>query len=179
MNQASGDLANQNPNEISNEYLHELTVEEDALDAMNHVNNLVFLQWCLQSAGEHSKSVGWSWDRYRELGFGFIVRSHRIKYKSPAHLGDEIVVKTWVTGMERFSSKRRYHVIRQRDCRRLVEADGEVYNGNVGGRNAESHTSELAVELWDNLADSLGSTSGGRNNVATSGSTSSPVLATL
>lgn len=123
MNQASGNLPSQNPNEISGEYLHELTVEEDALDAMNHVNNLVFLQWCLQSAGEHSKSVGWSWDRYRELGFGFIVRSHKIKYKIPALLGDEIVVKTWVAGMERFSSKRRYHVIRQRDGRRLAEAE--------------------------------------------------------
>jgi len=104
-------------------YLYKLIVEEDALDEMNHVNNLVFLQWCLKSAGAHSKFVGWSSTRYRELGFGFIVRSHKIKYKIPALLGDEIVVKTWVAGMERFSSKRRYHVIRQRDGRRLAEAE--------------------------------------------------------
>lgn len=104
-------------------YLYKLIVEQDALDEMNHVNNLVFLQWCLKSAGAHSKFVGWSSARYRELGFGFIVRSHKIKYKIPALLGDEIVVKTWVAGMERFSSKRRYHVIRQRDGRRLAEAE--------------------------------------------------------
>ena len=109
--------------EMGAEYLLRLTVEEEALDDMNHVNNLVFLQWCLKAAGAHSTSVGWSWDPYRELGFGFIVRSHKIKYKIPALLGDEVVVKTWVAGMERFSSKRRYHVIRQRDGRRLAEAE--------------------------------------------------------
>ena len=27
-------------------YLYKLIVEEDALDEMNHVNNLVFLQYC-------------------------------------------------------------------------------------------------------------------------------------
>ena len=105
------------------EYLYKLTVEAESLDEMNHVNNLVFLRWCLKSASAHSKSVGWSSIRYRESGFGFIVRSHKIKYKIPALLGDEIVVKTWVAGMERFSSKRRYHVIRQRDGRRLAEAE--------------------------------------------------------
>ena len=105
------------------EYLYKLTVEAESLDEMNHVNNLVFLRWCLKSASAHSMSVGWSSIRYRESGFGFIVRSHKIKYKIPALLGDEIVVKTWVAGMERFSSKRRYHVIRQRDGRRLAEAE--------------------------------------------------------
>lgn len=40
------------------EYLLRLTVEEEALDDMNHVNNLVFLQWCLKAAGAHSTSVG-------------------------------------------------------------------------------------------------------------------------
>ncbi len=123
MNQANANLSDNNSEELRSEYLHRLTVEAEALDEMNHVNNLVFLQWCLKSAGAHSKSVGWSFERYRELGFGFIVRSHKIKYKIPALLGDEVVVKTWVAGMERFSSKRRYHVIRQRDGRRLAEAE--------------------------------------------------------
>ena len=123
MNQTNANLSDNNSEELRSEYLHQLTVEAEALDEMNHVNNLVFLQWCLKSAGAHSKSVGWTSDRYRELGFGFIVRSHKIKYKIPALLGDEVVVKTWVAGMERFSSKRRYHVIRQRDGRRLAEAE--------------------------------------------------------
>ena len=122
-NQTDNNQTDKNQTDVRLEYLHKLTVEEEALDEMNHVNNLVFLQWCLKSAGLHSKRVGWSSTRYRELGFGFIVRSHKIKYKIPALLGDEIVVKTWVAGMERFSSKRRYHVIRQRDGRRLAEAE--------------------------------------------------------
>lgn len=123
MNRMNANLTEDSSEELGAEYLLRLTVEEEALDDMNHVNNLVFLQWCLKAAGAHSTSVGWSWNHYRELGFGFIVRSHKIKYKIPALLGDEVVVKTWVAGMERFSSKRRYHVIRQRDGRRLAEAE--------------------------------------------------------
>ena len=34
-----------------------------------------------------------------------------------------------------------------------------------GGRNTEGHASELPVQLWDELAHSLGSTSGCRDDV--------------
>ena len=61
----------------------------------------------------------------------------------------------------------------------VLQSNGEVNNGDVGGGNSESHTSELAVKLGDNLTDGLGGTSGGRNDVAAGGSASSPVLTTL
>lgn len=106
----------------SSVYEHQLTVVDDDLDAMNHVNNLRYLKWCLQAAVAHSRQVGWSSQRYRELGFGFIVRAHQIKYRVPAVLGDEIVVRTWITGMEKVSSDRRFQVVRQSDGKRLAEA---------------------------------------------------------
>jgi len=61
----------------------------------------------------------------------------------------------------------------------LAKFDGEVNDGNIGGRNAESHTSELAVKLGDDLADSLGSSSGAGDNVGAGSAASAPVLATL
>ena len=73
----------------------------------------------------------------------------------------------------------------------LLSADDEVDNGDVGGRDTEGHSGELAIELRDNLADSLrgsagiltrriktdlGGTGGRRDDVVGSGSASSPVL---
>jgi acyl-CoA thioester hydrolase len=112
-----------NNQESKPDYLFPITVGVDDLDEMDHVNNLVYLKWCLKAAGAHSKQVGWSSQRYHESGFGFVIRGHKIKYKIPALLGDEVVVKTWVETMEKVSSIRRYHVLRKSDGKRLVEAE--------------------------------------------------------
>lgn len=104
-------------------YRYSLTVGIDDLDEMEHVNNLVYLKWCLRAAGAHSKQVGWSSSRYHASGFGFVVRAHKIKYKIPALLNDEIEVKTWVASMEKVSSDRRYQILRKSDGKRLAEAE--------------------------------------------------------
>ncbi len=112
-----------NRNETKPIYRYPVVVGTDDLDEMNHVNNLVYLKWCLKSATSHSKHVGWPSSRYRESGFGFIVRGHKIKYKIPALLGDKVVVNTWVENMERVSSVRRYQIVRVADGKRMVEAE--------------------------------------------------------
>ena len=58
----------------------------------------------------------------------------------------------------------------------LLEADGKVNDRDVGGGDTESHTGELAVERRNNLADGLGGTGGGGDDVGSSGTTSTPVL---
>ena len=62
---------------------------------------------------------------------------------------------------------------------RLLEANGEVNDGDVGGTNTESHTSKLTLELGDDETDGLSSTRAGRNNVGRSSTARAPVLATL
>ncbi len=57
-----------------------------------------------------------------------------------------------------------------------VELAGEVNERNVGGRNADGHTGQFAVEFGQNLADSLRSTGGGRNHVFEDSASASPVL---
>ena len=61
----------------------------------------------------------------------------------------------------------------------VLKSAGEINNGNVSGWDSESHTSELSIELWDDLSDGLGGTGGGWDNVGTGGSTSSPVFSSL
>ncbi len=102
--------------------LHYIVAESD-IDAMNHVNNLEYIRWTLRAAHAHSKSIGWSSDRFRKYGAGFIVRSHNIKYRLPALLGDHVTIKTWVHELNRVSSIRKYHIIRSSDGRRLADAE--------------------------------------------------------
>ncbi len=103
------------------EYHHEVT--EPDIDAMHHVNNLEYLRWTLRAAHGHSKAVGWSADRFRAYGAGFIVRSHNIKYRSPALLGDHVTIKTWVKELNKVSSIRKYQIIRSSDQKRLADAE--------------------------------------------------------
>ena len=101
---------------------HYEVVESD-IDAMNHVNNLEYLRWTLRAAHAHSRFVGWSSERFREYGAGFIVRSHNIKYRLPALVGDHITIKTWVMELNKVSSIRKYQIIRSSDGRRLADAE--------------------------------------------------------
>jgi acyl-CoA thioester hydrolase len=99
------------------------TVVESDIDEMGHANNLQYLRWTLKAATAHSAYVGWPSSKYEELGQGFIVRSHQIKYRIPALLNDQLTIRTWVAEMQKVSSIRKYHIIRNSDGRRLAEAE--------------------------------------------------------
>ncbi|KAH3662420.1 hypothetical protein OGAPHI_005672 [Ogataea philodendri] len=58
----------------------------------------------------------------------------------------------------------------------LLQVDGQVNNGNVGGWHSQRHTGQLTGKRRENLTDGLGGTGGGWNDVARSSSSSSPVL---
>lgn len=58
----------------------------------------------------------------------------------------------------------------------LLEADDKVDNGDVRGGDTEGHAGELAVERRDDLADGLGGTGGGGDDVGGSATATTPVL---
>ena len=101
-----------------------LQVRPDEIDEYNHVSNLVYLRWTLKAAGAHSAAVGWDAVRLRERGQIWVVRSHRITYRRPALLGDEVIVSTWIGSFEKFSSVRHYKIVRASD--NVVLADAET-----------------------------------------------------
>jgi acyl-CoA thioester hydrolase len=100
---------------------HRVTADE--LDAViRHVNNLVYLKWMQEAAVAHSAVQGWPADRYRELGAGWVVRTHQIEYLQPAFAGDEIVVRTWVADLKKVTSLRRYQIVRTASEKEVVLA---------------------------------------------------------
>ncbi len=103
------------------EFRHQ--VRPDEIDEYEHVSNLVYLKWTLKAAGAHSASVGWTAERYRAQGQSWVVRSHKITYRRPALLGDEVIISTWIGSFERFSSVRHYRMVRASDGALLADAE--------------------------------------------------------
>lgn len=58
----------------------------------------------------------------------------------------------------------------------LLDADSQVDNRDVGSRDTHRHASELAVELRNDLANSLGGTGAAGNDVLGSSTATTPVL---
>jgi acyl-CoA thioester hydrolase len=103
------------------EYCH--TVTEESIDGLGHVNNVAYVEWMQAAAVAHSAAQGWPGKRYRELGLGWVVRSHHIEYLQPAVAGDRIVVRTWVATMKKVTSIRRYQILRADDGTLLARAE--------------------------------------------------------
>jgi acyl-CoA thioester hydrolase len=104
-------------------YEYTLTVSEHAIDEQGHVNNLEYLGWMQSAAVAHSAVQGWSVQRYREIGAGWVVRTHYIKYLQPAFAGDDILVLTWVADFRKIRSLRKYKIIRPADQAVLALAE--------------------------------------------------------
>jgi len=102
-------------------YEHLLIVGPEEIDRLGHVNNLCYLAWMQRAALAHSAAQGWPPERYEALGAGWVVRSHEIRYLQPAYVGQKIVVRTWVAGMKRVGSTRRYRI--ERDGQLLARAE--------------------------------------------------------
>ncbi len=103
------------------EYQH--TVMADEIDEQGHANNVAFVTWMQAAAIAHTKVLGLSSEKYKQLGAGWVVRSHTIDYLQPAFAGDKLIVRTWVAAMKKVSSIRRYQIIRQFDRQLLAKAE--------------------------------------------------------
>lgn len=103
-------------------FLYPRRVRVDEIDVLGHANNLAYLEWMQSAALAHSAAQGWPAQRYQTLGAGWVVRSHTIKYIRSALAGDEIVIRTWVADMKRFSSTREYRIERSTDGVLLAKA---------------------------------------------------------
>lgn len=98
------------------------TVQPHEIDDQGHVGNVEYLRWLQSAAVEHSAAQGWPKERYLAVGAVFVVRSHQIEYLQPAFAGDEVKVVTWVSSFGKFTTERKYQVVRESDGVLLVKA---------------------------------------------------------
>ena len=98
-------------------------VSSDEIDAQLHVHNLRYLQWTLWAASKHTAACGWDEKAASKDGMGWVVRKHEITYRAAALEGDELVIRTWISDIDRYASMRKCWICRPLDRRVLAKAE--------------------------------------------------------
>ncbi|MCW8926523.1 MAG: acyl-CoA thioesterase [Xanthomonadales bacterium] len=99
------------------------TVTAGDIDELGHAGNYHYVRWMQLAAIAHSTAIGWSSLAYKELGAGWVVRSHQITYLQPAFERDKLIIKTWVANLKPATSLRRYRITRDDDTIATAETD--------------------------------------------------------
>ena len=127
-------------------------VAPGSIDLNGHVNNQEYVRWMQETATAHSDQQGWTAGRYAETQTTWVIRSHYIEYLRPAFAGDELMVATWISGIDRHTSPRQYRFVRVRDGKTLVEAKTLwVYCDTTNGR--PTHITNEIREAFPVVAD--------------------------
>lgn len=96
-----------------------VSVLPDDIDEQDHVNNTVYLQWVQEVATAHWRAMA---SQEAQETIGWVVLRHEIDYKTPAALGDQIVLRTWVGKATRLTFERFTEIRRDGDDRLLSTA---------------------------------------------------------
>jgi acyl-CoA thioester hydrolase len=96
-----------------------LRVQESDLDAMNHVNNVVYLRWVQEVAAAHWFAAA---TPEQQAGLVWVVMRHEIDYLRPALLGEELVARTWVGELTGARFTRHVEIWRPQDNQLLARA---------------------------------------------------------
>lgn len=100
-------------------FQQEIRVTHEAIDNLNHVNNVVYLKWTQKVAENHWKAK--ITEDIREK-WGWVVLDHYIKYHNPAFEDEVLIVKTWIADYGHIKSTRHYEIRRKKDQKLIVEA---------------------------------------------------------
>lgn len=79
--------------------LLEIPVAWGEMDAMGHVNNIVYLRWFESARIAYFERIGWL-EASRADGIGPILHSTQARFRAPVQWPDTITVRTRVTELE-------------------------------------------------------------------------------
>ncbi len=96
-----------------------VSVLPDDIDEQNHVNNTVYLRWVQEVATAHWRAVA---TPEAQKSIGWVVLRHEIDYRTPAALGDKIILRTWVGKASRLTFERFTEIRRDSDGQLLSKA---------------------------------------------------------
>ena len=98
---------------------YRLIVQQEHLDDLQHVNNVVYVQFMQDVAGRHWNSKVVKADADQVI---WMVRKHEIEYLAQAFLGDELIVRTWTGENTSVTWDRHYEIIRIADQKKIIIA---------------------------------------------------------
>ncbi len=92
------------------------------IDMMWHANNAQYLDYIEDAERRACAVYGWPIQRMVQEGFCIDTRQHRIKYRRPAELGEELEIVTWCSDVRDTAALRHYEIRRVGDGELLVQA---------------------------------------------------------
>lgn len=95
------------PPENTVSYQYSFKVTQKDIDSLNHVNNVVYLQWINDISEKHWNLIT---NETLEQHYFWMVLRHEIDYVNQAFLGDEITIYTWVGESQGVKSVRNVHI---------------------------------------------------------------------
>ena len=96
-----------------------IKVAPEHLDAVNHVNNVIYVQWMQDIATMH-------WDAFASDKLKqevlWVIQQHVIDYHNQAFLNDELQMETWTGEYTNVTWKRHYEITRPSDNKKIISA---------------------------------------------------------
>lgn len=96
-----------------------IKVIPEHLDNVNHVNNVIYVQWMQDIAAMH-------WDAFASYKLKeevlWMIKRHEIDYHNQAFLNDELRMETWTGEYTNVTWKRHYEIIRPSDSKKIITA---------------------------------------------------------
>lgn len=93
----------------SNSFQKSYVVQAKDIDSLNHVNNVVYLQWANDIAAEHWKQLS---NPSIDASYFWVCLRHEIDYLGEAHLGDAVDILTWVGVSKGVKSTRHISILK-------------------------------------------------------------------
>jgi acyl-CoA thioester hydrolase len=94
-----------------------LEIVPSDIDALGHVNNVVYLRWAQDAATAHWESAS---TVAQQEAIAWVAVRHEIDYKLPALPGDTIVASTWVGEADSVKFERFVEILRGSDRKVLA-----------------------------------------------------------
>ena len=97
-----------------------ITVTEDDIDELNHVNNVRYIEWVNEIAKKH-----WQENTSKELNkkYYWVLLNHHIEYKNSALVNDVILLKTFIEKSEGATSTRIVEMYNSKTDKLLVKSE--------------------------------------------------------
>ncbi|HNP23753.1 MAG TPA: acyl-CoA thioesterase [Panacibacter sp.] len=100
-------------------YKKTIIVQPQHLDEVQHVNNVIYVQWMQDIAAEHWNTFVSEKLKNEVL---WMIKRHEVDYFNQAFLGDELQMETWTGDYTNVTWKRHYGIIRPADNKKIISA---------------------------------------------------------
>lgn len=94
-----------------------IQVQQPHLDAVNHVNNVVYIQWMQDIASMHWHAIATPELKNK---FVWMIRRHEVDYHNQAFLNDNLLITTWTGEYTNVTWKRHYEITRPADNKKII-----------------------------------------------------------